>query len=602
MSTPENPLDVILEGLRELLATFGIDMREASTTVTPDAPKTKASTSSSSKASTPSTPSTPAGGGALKSALGGSRFLTASKVADLADVARINAQAQRMKATGRFGKLAAALEQTRNASEWVEMVGKAHKSTEHPGWLGRLVQHGHMMQMLFAKYQLDGRYYGPDAGGKDADNALERFFEGNKKQGYIRNRYVRRFAEDYPPLWYEANATPDGGTDYDPKWWKPNQYRISASYKEPYSDVFEPFLAFKQKAKQCYNGAGGTSRFQGFYNEDNAPITEALLASWPSKRFMPASLYADLLRNPKADKDSTKLGALVDRIADTICNARWLVWAAESWRCAASYTEDLSGSSKSLLARWRRHCMLWGIGPAGSWRFNNRQRFSENDVSTGINPSRGDKDGFSAGKLLELVMVNTPPPGVATWADYEGSVADWSDYASGRFKPPWRSVGYNRATVESMLKSDYINSSFFRAGVKAAELIITIAIAYLTEGIGTAISGWVSAEMEAFANGKIGTALRVIQERVIEFTDKAKAQLDILGNIEQLGLMFSDKIINLANPSEEMLNSAPWKVLESHFDDMLEPEIHWPYGKWLVGDYVVPQPEMSKTFTRSLPK
>lgn len=478
------------------------------------------------------------------------------------------------------------------------MGKKRHLKADYPGWLGRLVQHGQMMQLLCLKYHVDHRYTGPDAGGVKEQSKFERWVTGSNT-GPRKNQWMRRYAEMYPPVIWAHDKTPHGGTDYTPMIWRRNAYQTFAPGGRYPTSHAEPWHAFRRTADKGLRDVDGFKWWTGLYDKDNASLTRRLLERWPSRSFVSLEQHKAIIAD----------GRFRERVVNAICCARWMVWAAEMWRIGAGFHEGKGGrvTDRKLLEAWKEHAMLWGIAPAGRWRLDNRRHFAAAYVDGRHDPSRADQPGFDVRRMLELVMDHTPAPGVATWRQYEGKLCDWSDFVSGGFKPPYRAIGVDPALVSALKRNDYYRSSFVKGSQAFAKYVISQFVSYFAsladELVGVAAERLIDKTEElAGYLGNIGTSFGVVQERLFRLSDAQEGVTNILGNLEALGERLNARLLEVASPGEVIMKTDEWKQVEGAMGFMLASEdAPWPYAHHLIGDQVIIQSGMSGKLKSLIP-
>lgn len=541
----------------------------------------------------------------MKTGIGASRFKTAG---ELAEVLESNIEAQRERERSTKAMTAGDLKRSFGVhfgkvdpfkSERIKTeIFKGHLRSSFPGWLGKLVNHGHLCQALFRNHiqrwpHLNAEQLGPSKNGEP----------------YL---WVRSKIDFPPPIETPSWMIEQG---HDDGWIFPTGTLFGTGEITGYNatkikggGVVQPIEPQRRWAEFFWRipnerfDKGRFTHWRGWFHGD--PDHEKIYKGI-TPRTKPLDLPPWRKLEPGEPWSTTEARY---RAVNWHNNARWLVWAAEMWRLNSGWHErsladeskygprghfakSPSRSDRQLLELWKRHCMTWLIGPAGRVRLNDpRLRLSgdrpfvpteiRNDPSQWPKPLRPMKDpqNFTIPQILEKVMDVTGVPGTRTWGELEGTLCDWTDFEWDSFRPEWRfPQGWSTIIRARMLEAEsksaqvVFGMKVFDAGWKIVSAVLarmaSEAFATFSNMVVTELSGRINALVGEF----ISTAYRYLQD--------ASGIGDIWKVIENVGLtirqnenfdkLMGDRRINTLKNRFANAADNGWRWGNDLFDDVI---------------------------------
>lgn len=321
-----------------------------------------------------------------------------------------------------------------------EIIQFASASTDHPGWLGHLIEYGYRAQAFQEMYLREKGHLSP----------LERFpdfLEGNDSLKFVNTKktFFERFCVWPMPFQMHSPETAftqfrgGGGNHGQTVRQYANALQIfdrSSTNLYPGMDVakwiyqwatFQNTITIKtgitqgnhernHLAEPLWRKAPGAATVYGLW-ANPAPIGDGQveILNPPGQDIMP--------RPGQELSEGAKI--YIREYELYMMRSRWLLTAAEWWRVLES------DSYKEAPEEWIRHCAKWGVGVTNAYR-----------VSQAEKPDVLPRGGIPIDSLLGYTMAFTPAPG--TFVDNKGrSLVHearppcwmWPEFSTGSMTP-----------------------------------------------------------------------------------------------------------------------------------------------------------------------
>lgn len=320
-----------------------------------------------------------------------------------------------------------------------------------PGWLGRLLQWGHVYQAQYFKWLYDHNQV----------SNFERYGLYTKKSGPDFGQRLKTSMKG--PMWSYEYAEPGYNPEVapyiealkiDPNFSPSNWSQFKHALKAPESVIYDFILWSTGKRRSNVDWRiQYVERGKNFGVNPVADITAGLFDWNVVEKVFSRSKYL----NGRDPRWATLLTAEEYNTFYYWCKiARWLVWAAETWRA----NDPKNGLVDTITVRkWLEHTHKWGVGFVFGSRLKNRRLFgsdlegAEGERVTARMNAHSTME-FNTQKLLSLIMKHTPAlMDMDNFRDdVIGSLCDWPVERTGSFSPTPRypgvraPVGFSAAT------------------------------------------------------------------------------------------------------------------------------------------------------------
>lgn len=462
-------------------------------------------------------------------------------------------------------------------------IFEKHLSSEHPGWLGALVQHGHMVQHLGREYLAKKRFL----------NFEQRhFFKRERNTAPKKQIWTHRFAEFPPPVrvqWVTHQQNKKGGfaPTRSTYVFGPVDMRDG---RQP-RDVYEQWV--KGDSAYVTDMRIDNDRFQFWLGWFLGDLSHEKIRDWIGYGVKDLGLprwREDWGEHTRADQSvhpGDNMQNPVDRCYNWHANARWLVWAAEMWRLHSGWHEGRGGyfalgkadkADWDALQTWKRHCMTWVIGPSGAARLRTREMFAAmhpmglNPYSSEINPP-----AFAVAELLRLTKKHTPVPGARSWGELENSVCDWTDGIMGSMRPEHRWPMHWFSYIQSLHKRDYWKDDAFEFYMRANQIYSQVIASYASSGVSNAFNA-AFGEITDRVLGKITAMAGEWMEAMFELVRQKEAgsvwsffrdvSLIAKDDMVNIGGMLSERSVVELKGKMDVASNAGWNYANDLFDDV----------------------------------
>lgn len=304
----------------------------------------------------------------------------------------------------------------------------------------------------------------------------------------------------------------------------------------------------------------------------------------------------------------------MERFKRWAMTARWLVWAAETWRANDPKRDFISSDVER---KWILHTHKWGIGFVSPERLKERKLFGQNlelpnDKTAAARMDANSDTVFNTEKLLVLVMGHTP--GLMDLNDFRrdtfNTLCDWPDEKTGKFAPAihypiGKITGYENnamsydsaweAELERKIERLHAHSPIQKTVMNVARGILSvisaeiggIASIYLDQ-LMAAAEGMVSDVISEILNSQLWATVSTPVGQISRLfsTTLQDKMADVWGIYDSI----QDKV------NDEMFDGA--RLLASSVKQELEAtQLRFPWTGDLYGD-VVPVPDKSKEILR----
>lgn len=476
------------------------------------------------------------------------------------------------------------------------------------GWLGKLIQWGHVYQIQYFKWLYEHNQLSFD----------ERY--GSNQKRSAPNWLERQRTDMKGPMWayvyaepgYDPFVAPSTRT-IDPNFKPTNWSQQKMNMRAPESVIYD-YIKWTTGRGRAYRDWGLRHKNRESRNYGVNPvgdINRSLFDSAVVERVFSRSKYL----NGRDPRWASILTAAESRRFSYWCKiARWLVWAGEIWRA----NDPERGLVNDIVERrWIEHTHKWGVGFVFPERLRERQLFGQNletsesgkKAAARMNSQATVK--FNTQKVLEAIMGHTPAlMDLDNFRDKVfGSLCDWPPERTGTFAPSPRYPGitYPKEFSQNSGSSDWlaiIDHKVIRAhrhsvqqklvrdvargivSVMSSELG-SIASVYLEQLMAKAeglvqdvIASALSSQLWATVSTPVGQISRVVETEVQKSIGNVWEQYDILRN--------------RINEEEFVKATQITKRIKSQIEDTQE---QFPWTGDLYGE-IIPLPEESKKILR----
>lgn len=301
-----------------------------------------------------------------------------------------------------------------------------------PGWLGKLLQWGHVYQSQYYKWLYEHNQLSAD----------ERYGRNQKMAGP--NWHERQWTAMRGPMWAYEYAEPGARFErlapfsqylvWDSSDQASNWSQFKQNLRAPEEIVWDWIrwtTGRQSRLNFRYQAVGTLSGGRNKVGELNASLFDWSVVDEVFKQ----SKY---LRGRDPRWASLLTVEEYHRFVNWFKVARWLVWVAETWRANDPRRHVVDDAVES---RWIAHTHKWGVGFVFQNRLGQRELFGQN-----LEMTNGDKAAarmnahatleFNTQRLLELVMEQTPSlMDLDSFRDVLGSMCDWPESMTGSFAP-----------------------------------------------------------------------------------------------------------------------------------------------------------------------